>query len=64
LSQYEQGAGPPSFFDVSFLPELCKLQGAQGAKPIVSKYENQLSYCSFPLGHLDIDTPEDLKRLA
>lgn len=63
LSQYEEGAGPPSFFTVEHFPALAKLSGALGAKPIVQTHKAEVTYVSFPKGHIDIDTPEDLRHL-
>ncbi len=63
VCQYQEGSGPPSFFHKSYLPALCKLSGAQGAKPIIKDNKSKVVQVKFPLGHLDIDFPKDLKRL-
>lgn len=64
LSKYKKGIGPPSFFDAALFPEMQKLQGDIGAKPIVQKYKSLVVTVDFEQGNLDIDTPEDLKYLA
>jgi len=63
VSQYDEGAGPPSFFASTYLKDLRKLSGELGAKPIVKANKEKVVYVPFPKGHLDIDLPADLKRL-
>lgn len=59
---YANGAsGPPCYFDQSYFPLLQKLTGDQGAKEIISNAAlDARCQIEFPLGHIDIDTPEDL----
>lgn len=63
LSKYQEGAGPPSFFSAVYLKDLQKLNSEVGAKPIVQANKDEVVYVPFPLGHLDIDLPDDLNRL-
>lgn len=61
--QYQNGMGPPTYFDKSLFEELKKLGGENGAHSIVKKYFTKRSFIQFPKGHLDIDTQEDLDLL-
>jgi len=63
ISQYERGAGPPSYFEASLFPELEQLDGDDGAKAVVSKYHDQVATIEFEKGHLDIDEVKDLEIL-
>lgn len=61
---YAEGQGPPVYFDKSLFDSLKKLSGDGGAKPIVRRHKADVQYVSFPNGHIDIDTPEDLQHLS
>ena len=60
VCEYEIGQGPPSYFSNDYFEELRKLDGDQGAKPIVRKHQDDVAFVKFLKGHLDIDVPEDL----
>lgn len=60
---YQEGMGPPTYFDKSLFPVLAQLSGDEGAKSIVRKYISESIAISFPKGHFDLDTPEDLDIL-
>jgi len=60
LSQYLNGSGPPVYFSGHFFSELKKLTGDAGAKPIVSRNRGVIDKMPFDLGHIDIDSEEDL----
>ncbi len=61
--EYQNGMGPPTYFDKSLFRDLTFLEGADGAKSIVSKHMNHRSFIQFPKGYIDIDTQEDLNLL-
>lgn len=62
-SEYQNTLGTPVLFHESFYSELLKLEGSAGAKKIVNSFREQVGKISFPQGHFDIDTPEDLIHL-
>ncbi len=63
ISQYKQGAGPPSYFEAATFPEMEQLDGDDGAKAVVNKYYDQIATIKFEKGHLDIDEVKDLDIL-
>lgn len=63
ISKYQNGQGPPTFFEATFFEELAQLRGDAGAKPVVKKHFEKLAFVSFENGHIDIDKKEDLKWL-
>ncbi|NNE30562.1 MAG: nucleotidyltransferase family protein [Saprospiraceae bacterium] len=63
ISKYQEGKGPPSFFEKRFFLELAKLQGDSGGKSIIANHPTEVGAISFPKGHYDIDTPNDLKSI-
>ena len=62
-SQYDKGFGPPTYFDKTFFPELANLSGEEGAKPLIKKHLDKVYTIDFPLGMIDVDTPDDLDYL-
>ncbi|MDP9079534.1 MAG: nucleotidyltransferase family protein [Bacteroidota bacterium] len=62
-SAYNRAIGPPVFFDGYYFPELLLLQGNEGAKKLMLKYEVNITTIPFPLGSVDIDTAEDYENL-
>ena len=60
---YNGIAGVPAYFDRLFFDELLLLKGREGAKKLLSKYEEIVSTVSFTLGNVDIDTIEDYRNL-
>lgn len=62
-SAYNGAIGPPVFFDGYYFPELLLVQGNEGAKNLILKYEDNITTIPFPLGNIDIDTIEDYENL-
>jgi molybdenum cofactor cytidylyltransferase len=60
---YDEQLGVPMLFDKSIFPSLLTLKGEKGAKSILTYFENQISTIDFKEGIIDIDTPDDLKKL-
>lgn len=55
--------GVPAVFDRAMLPELLKLQGAQGAVRLIAHLGSTVGRVDFPAGLLDVDTPEQYAAL-
>lgn len=62
-SAYENTLGVPVFFERKYFEDLKKLSGQQGAKYLLKQYSDDVKTIDFPLGHIDIDTEEDYKKL-
>lgn len=60
---YAGTLGTPALFAKDYFDELLGLQGQEGAKKLLLAYKNFVSLVPFPLGEVDIDIPEDLKKL-
>lgn len=60
---YGDTLGVPAVFDQSMLPELHRLQGAQGANRLIAKLGAAVGRISFPECLLDVDTPEQYAAL-
>ena len=60
---YGDTLGVPAIFDATMLPELLKLQGAQGAGPLIARLGAAVGQVAFPAGLLDVDTPEQYAAL-
>ncbi|WP_342645999.1 nucleotidyltransferase family protein [Mucilaginibacter sp. CSA2-8R] len=63
-SAYQNTEGAPVLFDRKYVPELMALKGQEGAKKLLGKYKNEVISVPFEQGAIDIDTPEDYKRLV
>lgn len=61
--QYQNGMGPPTYFDKRLFPELENLTGDDGAKVILQKYATERTSIEFPRGNIDIDTEADIEIL-
>lgn len=61
-SAYRETLGIPALFSQSFLPELMKLRGDRGAQKIIKQYLHLVDYIDFPLGIIDLDTPENYQK--
>ena len=61
-SAYDNTLGVPAIFRKALFPELLKLHGQKGAKPVIEKHEDQLIRVPFPKGRIDLDTPEDWRE--
>lgn len=62
-SDYGGEVGVPALFARSLFSELFALSGAEGARKVIQRHRNEAAVVPFPGGTVDIDTPEDLKRL-
>ena len=60
---YGDTLGVPAIFAHSMLPELLKLQGAQGANRLIASLGVAVGRVPFPAGLLDVDTPEQYAAL-
>ncbi|GGM82299.1 hypothetical protein GCM10010967_12450 [Dyadobacter beijingensis] len=60
---YAGAPGTPAFFSAEYFPALLQLTGAEGAKKLFKRYQNDLSTIPFPQGEIDIDTKQDYNRL-
>lgn len=63
VSRYQNSVGIPALFKSILFGELLALQGDAGAKKIIQKYADHISYLDFEKGEIDIDTPEDYRQL-
>jgi molybdenum cofactor cytidylyltransferase len=62
-SHYSEIAGTPVIFDKTIFPELLALTGDVGARKIILRNSDKTSTIDFPLGNIDMDTPDDYKKL-
>ncbi|HLY68278.1 MAG TPA: nucleotidyltransferase family protein [Puia sp.] len=62
-STYQHTAGIPALFGKTFFPALLRVTGQSGAKKIIRQHGDAWTGVPFPLGYIDIDTPEDFERL-
>lgn len=60
---YNNTIGTPVLFDKKYFSELSILEGEYGAKKTVQQFTEDIAIVDFPLGSIDIDTPEDYKNL-
>jgi len=60
---YNTAAGVPVLFNAKYFEPLQLLTGDEGAKKLLLKYGEEVLYIPFPMGHVDIDTTEDLEKL-
>jgi molybdenum cofactor cytidylyltransferase len=61
---YSNTIGTPALFDKKYFQALLALKGQQGAKGILQQAPSEVATVDFPLGNIDIDTPEDYERLV
>lgn len=61
-AEYDGTLGVPAVFRSQLFPDLLKLRGEKGAKPILVKYQQVLQSLPFPQGGFDLDYPEDWQR--
>ena len=59
-SRFKNTFGAPALFAKAIFPELLRLNGATGAKPVIQDHIAQTVFLTFPEGEVDIDTPDDL----
>ena len=60
---YNQTFGPPALFDQTLFNELLQLRGNEGAKKILFHNKGNIDMVAFPMGAIDIDTPQDYNNL-
>ena len=60
---YQGITGTPVLFNQSYFKQLQQLQGDKGAGIILQQHPEDMATVDFPLGAIDIDTPEDYERL-
>lgn len=60
---YKDTLGAPVLLEKKIFPHLLKLKGQEGAKKLLFQYPNEVAEIPFPMGHIDIDTPDDLDAL-
>jgi molybdenum cofactor cytidylyltransferase len=60
---YAGTVGTPALFARDYFADLLALDGQEGAKKILMALRSFITLITFPLGQVDIDTPEDLKNL-
>ena len=60
---YAGTTGTPVLFDKKYFTPLSLLQGSQGAKKLVQQFIDDSATVDFPLGAIDIDTPDDYSQL-
>ena len=60
---YNETLGPPALFDQTVFNELLQLRGNEGAKKILFHNKENIDTVSFPMGAMDIDTPQDYNNL-
>ncbi|MEL7038180.1 MAG: nucleotidyltransferase family protein [Cyanobacteria bacterium J06592_8] len=61
--QYGETLGVPALFDRKLFPELIRLSGNKGAKKVIQTHIDRVTTVPFPLGLMDIDTPQDYQHL-
>jgi molybdenum cofactor cytidylyltransferase len=54
--------GTPVLFQQKYFSELQNLRGDKGARAILQVHPEDIATVAFPLGELDIDTPEDYEK--
>lgn len=62
-SSYADTAGTPALFSRDHFADLLRLQGQEGAKKLLSRYNEELHLLPFNQGAVDIDTQEDYRKL-
>ena len=64
ISEYSGVKGPPVVFPAHCFDGLMKLEGDQGARSVLSDTKVSVRGLAFEAAAVDIDTPEDLAKLA
>jgi molybdenum cofactor cytidylyltransferase len=60
---YKYTLGTPVLFGKAYFQELLELTGQEGAKKLLYRHKEEVAAIPFPLGAVDIDTPEDYSAL-
>lgn len=61
-ASYENTNGTPVLFHQKYFDELLQLEGDKGAKSILLQHPHDVATIGFPLGAIDIDTPEEYAK--
>jgi len=62
-SVYQGTVGVPACFHHSYFGRLSQLKGSIGARKLLLEFAHDVATVSFPLGSIDIDTPQDYQNL-
>jgi len=63
-SEFDGVLGPPVIFPRALFAELAALQGERGARSVIARHADRVIAVPCAAAAVDIDTPEDLRRLA
>jgi molybdenum cofactor cytidylyltransferase len=63
-SRYGGRPGVPAIFSSAFYPELMAVTGDRGARGILERHASAVTCVDFPEGEADLDTREQLDRVA
>lgn len=58
-SAYKSTLGVPAYFHRSYFDRLGQLENHIGARKLIQAYSQDAAAVSFPMGGIDVDTPED-----
>ncbi|MTJ54319.1 nucleotidyltransferase family protein [Anabaena sp. UHCC 0253] len=61
--EYAETLGVPVLFSHIFFPKLAVLSEDVGAKKLIKNHNDEVFSIPFPLGAIDIDTPQDYQKL-
>lgn len=61
---YAGTVGVPALFYQDYFPELLALKGTEGAKKVILNHQDDTFLVDFPLGAVDLDTEEDVKKFT
>jgi molybdenum cofactor cytidylyltransferase len=62
-ARYQDTIGVPALFDRQLFPELLALDRLAGAKIVIKNHLNAVATIDFPQGSIDLDTPQDYRRI-
>lgn len=63
-SEYAETVGVPALFSHDLFPVLMTLQADRGARYVIQNRVQSVACVPFPLGAIDIDTPDDYEHLT
>ena len=63
-ARYGRILGAPMMFGRDWFPKLKTLEGDQGARSLVAKEAHGAEIIDWSEGAVDLDTPEDLKKVG
>ncbi len=62
-SYYSNTAGVPALFEKSVFEKLLNVENESGARKIIQQNKDLVQTVDFPEGAVDVDTPDDFKKL-